>query len=210
MSDKKIIVSAIVLSVVLIAGGWYYSKYGPPLASIGRGTPTSTPAAIAEGISYGNPEAPVVVEEYFSFLCGACVNFANTTFPQLDEKYIKTGKVRFVFYPYPPYELGAASYCVEKAGKYKEYADYLYAHVEEIQEPQDLINFAGAIGMNIEEFTTCFDSEEAIKRAEDWHAVGSEKGIDATPTFYIDGEKIIGAQPLADFERIIDEKLAGK
>lgn len=209
MSDKKIIVSAIVLSAVLIAGGWYYSKYGPPLASIGEQTPTPTPT-IVEGISYGNPEAPVVVEEYFSFLCGACVNFANQTFPQLDEKYIKTGKVRFVFYSYPPYELGAASYCVEKSGKYKEYADYLYAHNSEIQEPQDLIDFAGAIGLNTEEFKICFESDEAMQRAQDWHAAGSEKGIDATPTFYIDGEKFVGAQPLSEFEKIIDKKLEGK
>jgi protein-disulfide isomerase len=210
MSDKKMIVSAIILSAILIGGGWYYSKYGPPLASIGSETPTPTPTVSVDGISYGNPEAPVVIEEYFSFLCGACVNFANTTFPQLDEKYIKTGKVRFVFYPYPPYELGAASFCAQEAGKYKEYADYLYTHTEEIQEPQDLIDFAGTVGMNAEEFTACFDSEEAIKRAQDWHAVGSEKGIDATPTFYIDGEKFVGAQPLADFEKIIDAKLAGK
>jgi len=210
MSDKKIIIIALILSVLVVGAGWYYSQNGISPASILNPEASETPKAEDNktiGISYGSPEAPVVIEEYFSFLCGACVNFENQTFGLIEEEYIKTGKVKFVFYSYPPLELGAAAYCAEAQGKYTEYADYLFTHNSEIQEPQDLLDFSANAGLNQNDFTACYNSDEAKNTAQAWYSRGEEKEVTATPTFFINGQKLVGAQPYAEFQKIIDEKL---
>jgi len=208
MSDKKIIVTALILSVLLIGAGWYYSKYGVSPAAISNPKTTPTPEAkVSAGIPYGNPDAPVVIEEYSSFLCGACVNFHSQTFGQIENDYIKTGKVKFVFYSFPPYELGAAAFCAQAQGKYNDYSDYLYSHNQNIKAAQDLIDFAVNAGLNQETFKQCFDSKEAKDAAQNWTAEGEKRGVEATPTFFINGQKLVGAQPYADFQKIIDEQL---
>ncbi len=207
MSDKKIIIVAIILSALVIGAGWYYSKNGLSPASILNPQTSEVKNNEAASISYGNPDAPVVIEEYFSFLCGACVNFKNQTFGLIENDYIKTGKVRFVSYPYPPLEFGAASYCAEKQGKYTEYSNYLFSHNAEIQEAQDLIDFAVNAGLNQSDFTACYNSEGAKNAAQNWYDKGIKKEVTATPTFFINGQKLVGAQPYAEFQKIIDEKL---
>lgn len=210
MSDKKIIIVALVLSAVVIGAGWYYSQNGISPASILNPQASETPKAENNktvGISYGNPDAPVVIEEYFSFLCGACVNFKEQTFGLIENDYIKTGKVRFVFYAYPPLEFGAAVYCAQKQDKYTEYADYLFNHNAEIQEAQDLLDFSANAGLNQSGFIACYNSDDAKNAAQAWYDRGVEKEVDATPTFFINGQKLVGAQPYAEFQKIIDEKL---
>lgn len=202
MSDKKIIIIALILSALIAGGGWYYSIHQPPTAAIG-----DPPSNLEAGISYGNPAAPVLIEEYFSYLCSACVRFGTDIFPLIEEDYIKTGKVRFIFYPFPPYELGGASFCSQKAGKFSEYHYYLLKHSGNIQAIQDLIDFAVNTGLNQDEFTQCLNSDEAKKVAQYWHEQGIKRGVDATPTFFINSQKFIGVQPYSEFKKLIEEKL---
>jgi len=209
MSDKKIIITSVVLSLVLIIGGWIYSKNKP--ANI----PNPGPAAVtqtqqtnaAAGIVLGSDNAPVVMEEYTNFLCSACGNFATQTLPQIQENYIKTGKVKMVFYIYPPLELGRAAYCVSKQDKFVEYHDYLFAHQDGITQEQDILDFATNIGVDQASFNECYNSDEAKNAAQSWLDEGQNRGVEATPTFFINGEKFVGAQPYADFEKIIEGKL---
>ncbi|MBU3901209.1 DsbA family protein, partial [Patescibacteria group bacterium] len=112
MTDKKIIFSAVILSLFLIGGAWYYSEQ-LPTASISGAIPSSSPSTVAleAGILIGDPNAPVTMEEYTNFLCSACARFAVTTLPQIKEDYVKTGKVKIVIYVLPPYELSQAALC---------------------------------------------------------------------------------------------------
>lgn len=207
MSDKKIIIAAVVLSLLLIGGGWYYSKNRPPSAAIVNPPKTSESSVSEAGISLGNPAAPVVIEEYTNFLCPACASFALVTFDQIKEDYVKSGQVKFVFYIFPPLELAQAAICAEEQGMFAEYHTYLFEHQGQITKEGDLKDFAVNVGMDGNRFTTCYASEQTKAKATKWTEEGNKREVDSTPTFFINGQKLVGAQPYSDFKKLIDEKL---
>lgn len=209
MSDKKIIVVALILAALLAGGGWYYSQHRPPTAAILPIETASPKAGASEpGIAIGDPSAPVVMEEYTNFLCGACGHFATQTLPGIMDEYVKTGKVRMVFYVYPPQELSKAALCAQEQNKFTEYHDYLFAHQDQISAEKDLKDFAGNVGLDTQKFDACFDTpDKYTDKIQKWYDDGAARGVDATPTFFINGQKFVGAQPFEDFKKIIEEKL---
>ena len=207
MSDKKIIITAIILSLALIGGGWYYSKNHPPTAAIVNSPKTNQLPVSVAGISLGNPAAPVVIEEYTNFLCPACASFALVTFDQIKEDYIKPGRVKFIFYIFPPLELAQAAICAEEQGKFAEYHAYVFEHQTQITKEGDLKDFAVNVGIDGTQFAACYAKEEIKTKAAKWTEEGNKREIDSTPTFFINGQKLVGAQPYSDFKKIIDEKL---
>ncbi|MBU4143033.1 DsbA family protein [Patescibacteria group bacterium] len=208
MTDKKIIFSAVILSLFLIGGAWYYSEQ-LPTASISGAIPSSSPSTVAleAGILIGDPNAPVTMEEYTNFLCSACARFAVTTLPQIKEDYVKTGKVKIVIYVLPPYELSQAALCSQEQNKFVEYHDYLFDHQGQITKEDDLKNMAVNAGLDSGKFNACYDSGQYADKAVKWSEEASSRGVESTPIFFINGQKLIGAQPYGDFKKIIDEKL---
>jgi len=205
MSDKKIIIFALCIAVLLIFGGWYYSKNNSQPAS----SPSATGAVITEkGIVIGNPDAPVTMEEYTEFLCPACARFSNQTLPQIKEDYVKTGKVKLVLYVFPPFELGNAALCADEQGKFSEFHDYIFLHQQEITNEEDIKNYAINSGLNAQEFNACYALNKNKDKLSKWYEEGTKRGVTATPTFFINGQQFVGAYPYADFKKIIDQKLA--
>ena len=208
MSDKKIIISAVILAALLIVGGWYYSKNRLPTASISQPpAEKKTTSQTITGLSIGDPDAPVTIEEYTNFLCPACANFANNTMPQIKENYIKKGQVKMVIYIFPPFELAKAALCAEEQQKFVAYHDYLFSHQRQISQEKDIKDFALNAGLNEQEFNACYSSNKYDEKSSQWFEEGKAKGVDATPTFFINGQKLVGAQPFEEFGKIIDEKL---
>jgi len=205
MSNKKIITGSIIVAALLIAVSWFYSRKNPGPAAI-----VNQPASVVGGLIIGNDKAPVTIEEYTNFLCPACQNFAIKTLPLIKDNYIKSDKVKMVIYIFPPLEFGRAAYCSDKQNKFSEYHDYLFAHQREITAEQNIFDFAANVGINRAEFIACYNSEAAKKTAQAWLDAGKKRGVDATPIFYINGEKLIGAQPYREFKKIIDSKLSSK
>ncbi len=144
MSDKKIIIIALLLAFVLVIGGWAYTKNkpnpGPAAISGSQGQKTG-------GIMVGDENAALTIEEYTNFLCPACANFALGTLPKIQEEYIKTGKVKMVFYIFPPIELAKAAFCADKSNKFTEFHDYAFAHQAEITGQEDIFDRISAIGL---------------------------------------------------------------
>lgn len=211
MSDKKIIIAALILSVMVVGGGWYYSKYKPQSAAILQTPSPSQQPAISniEGITIGNPNAPVTIEEYTNFMCSACARFATTALKSIEEDYIKTGKAKMVIYVFPPLELSKAALCSDEQNKFSEYHDYLFSHQGAISSEQDLTNFAVNVGMDGQKFQACYASDKYNGRVQTWLDAGKAKGVEATPTFFINGQNLVGAQPYDEFKKIIDQKLEG-
>ncbi|MFH1385438.1 MAG: DsbA family protein [Patescibacteria group bacterium] len=206
MSDKKIIIFSIILSFLLIGGGWYYSARTDNGSSASPG-PRASINISEPGILIGDPNAPVLMEEYTSFLCPACARFALTTLPQIKNDYIKNGKVKMMIYVYPPYEPGQAALCALEQNKFAEYHDYLFDHQTQITGGDNLKDMAINAGLDSGQFNVCYDSDKYADKVAKWYEEGNSRGVDATPTFFIDGQKLIGAQPYNDFKKIIDEKL---
>ncbi len=201
MSNKKIIFIAVFLAVLAIGVGWFWSRQN--LVSVVPGPVPSQSARII----FGDKNAPVLIEEYTNFLCSACANFAQNVLPKIEANYVKTGKAKIVFYVLGPQELGQAAYCADKAGKFTEYHDYLFAHQSEITSEQAVLDAAVSAGLEAASFNNCYNSQGAKDIAQAWAAQAQDKGVSATPTFFINGEKIEGVQPYDDFAKVIEQKL---
>lgn len=209
MKDKKIIIIAVVLAALLIGYGWYYQKKNPaPPATISQ--PESSVGENQEwalGIVVGKQDAPVTIEEYTNFLCPACGNFATYTLPAIQEKYVKNGQVKMVFYILPPLELSQAALCADEQGGFLKYHDYLFKNQSEITSVEALKTMAEKAGLAKETFSQCLDSKKYEKLATSWYEDATKRQVEATPTFYVSGEKLVGAYPFEKFEEVIKGKL---
>tara|TARA_Y100000310_G_scaffold345030_1_gene461292 strand:+ start:3769 stop:5034 length:1266 start_codon:yes stop_codon:yes gene_type:complete len=161
----------------------------------------------------GDPGAPVTLIEFSDYECPYCARFASQTLVQIDEKYIKTGKVRLVFRDFPlgthrnAQKAAEAAECAGEQGKYYEYHDKLF----ENQKSLSIDNFkawAGDLDLDIEMFNECLDNSEQADEVKKDLQDGQIAGVSGTPAFFINGKFISGAQPFEVFERIIESELA--
>jgi protein-disulfide isomerase len=171
---------------------------------------------MADGLAMGDPDAPVVIEEYSDFLCTFCQQFASQTEPRLIEEYIATGEVYFVYKPYPlgqdsftPLE---ASLCAAEQNKFWEYHDILFANQEghnaQAYSSRRLEAYADAVGLDVGEFSSCLSSNRFTGDIQASQIEGVNKGVSSTPTFFLNGKMIEGAQPFSFFQTEIDAELA--
>ena len=174
----------------------------------------------------GNRNAPLVLIEFSDFQCPFCRSFYTQTLNQLKTTYVDTGKVAFVYKDLPlPYHEGAipyalASECADEQGKWEEMHDKIFdeQNIEgtgTIAYPgvDALKQWASEIGLNTQQFNSCFDSEKYRDEIQEDLRLANEVGVGATPTFLIGNAqngftKVEGALPFAVFKQVIDEQLA--
>jgi len=164
----------------------------------------------------GSRNAPVTIVEFSDFECPFCANFVTQTYLQIKQDYIDTGKVRLVYKYFPlkgihpyAYEAAKAAECAHEQGKFWEYHFVLYTYNDKLTT-SDLKKYAMQLGLNTKEFNDCLISNETTAIIERDLKEGQMVGIDATPAFFINGVKLIGAQPYSVFKQYIDKALAGK
>ncbi len=163
----------------------------------------------------GSPAAPVTVYEMSDFQCPYCRRFALETFPALDSAYIATGKVRWAFVNFPltsvhQNALAAAevAVCAAQQNAFWRVHDLLYRHQDvwaPLKQPGAFfLSLADSAGISRPALLGCVkasDTEEVV-RAD---AQGAERsGASSTPTFYIEGGLLVGAQPLPVFRQVLD------
>lgn len=168
-----------------------------------------------EEMAIGSADAPVTIVEYFSMTCGHCANFHINTFPHLKEKYVDEGKVRFVFREFPLDPLAAAGAMLARCtpgGNSEAMIDLLFekqrtwAYADNpVEALQTLTKLAG---FTQDSFKECLSNQKLL---DDITAVrergASEFGINSTPTFFVNGEKHIGALSSAEFDKILEPLL---
>jgi protein-disulfide isomerase len=162
----------------------------------------------------GSATAPVTIVEYASVTCPHCAVFHNETYPKLKEKYIDTGKVRLIFREFPtgPVNASIAGFMLARCSGDK-YFPMIGAMFEQQQawtaNPYEgLLRIARQAGMTQEAFETCLKNRELANKIVDTGRRAVEKfGVESTPTFFVNGNKIVGAQPLAAFEKAIEAAL---
>lgn len=203
------IVAALAGAGLIIYGAFFYTKpnINNQQASIIPKTSEQTQNAKIDFKDpvLGEENAPITIIEYGSYLCGHCITFSRETFPLINEKYIKTGKVKFIYRSYPPYELGMALMCANEQNKFWEYHEY--AVQNDISKVEDLKLFATNAGLDNSTFNQCFDSGKYQSSAEEVITDGQNAGVSGTPTFFINDQKIIGALAYEDFAAAIDAEL---
>ncbi len=180
----------------------------------------SVPAA--QGVdrrSLGNPNAPVVVTEWSDFQCPACRIYGLNREPALEQQYVNTGKVRFVYRNFAflgPESLWAAEAAEAAAdqGKYLEYRSLLWQRQRGENlgafKVANLKAFAAELGLNQAAFDAALDNQlhRAAVLAE--KKEGEAQGINATPTIFVNDRKMQGVPTLEAMKAVIEEELAKK
>jgi len=166
----------------------------------------------------GSADAPVTVVEYASMTCGHCAAFATQTFPAFKEKYIDTGKVRYILREFPLDPLAAAAFMLARCapeGQYYNIVDLFFEQQKTWAYNDDpvtaLMNLSKQAGFTQESFEACLTNQELLDGINGVKDLGAQKfGVDSTPTFFVNGQLVRGAQSLAEFDKILEPMLAGK
>lgn len=173
----------------------------------------------------GDKSAKVTVIEFSDFQCPFCRRYWTQTLPLIKKNYIDTGKVKYVFRDYPlsfhpaamPYALAAE--CADEQGKFWEFHDKIFEKQNE--QGAGTIDYIGAdavkkiaadLGLDIEKFNSCFDSEKYKNEVQKDLADGSAAGVSGAPSFFIGNDKkgykiLVGAQPYSAFQAVIEAEL---
>jgi protein-disulfide isomerase len=185
---------------------------GPPVRLLFE-APRQQIALAATDPSLGSASAPVTLVEFSDFQCPFCQRVAPTL-KQVKEKY--GDRVRIVWKDFPltqihpqAFKASEAAHCAGDQEKYWQYHDQLFANQSALQL-NDLKRYATDLGLDANAFNSCLDSSKYGERVRDGVAQGTSLGVNSTPTIYVNGRVLAGAQPYEAFVAMIDEELAKK
>ena len=179
----------------------------------------AAPLPAAEGdMALGSPNAKVQVVEYASLSCTHCAHWNNEVFPAFKTRFIDTGKVRYVFREFltEPYSFAAAGYLLARRvgpAKYFQVIDTVFKQQDAIFESQDqwggLLKISQGFGLTEAQFTTAMQDKAALAAVNARVAKAADRDqVEVTPTFFVDGQRIEGGQPIEVFAAAIDKAAA--
>jgi protein-disulfide isomerase len=184
-----------------------------------RADDTPSPADLADAgpdgdFMIGSDKAPVTIIEYASMTCPHCAHFSETTFPELQKRYIDTGKVRFTLRPFPLDALAAAGFMLARCGgkdKYMPMVEALFAKQPEwlVKEPlPPLKEIAKQFGIGESEFNECLANQKLLDGIQAVRDHAAQKlGVNSTPTFFVNGKKLVGDVSIDQLAKEIDPYL---
>jgi protein-disulfide isomerase len=164
--------------------------------------------------SLGPENAPITLIEFSDYECPYCQKWYQETFPQIMQNY--QGKVRFVYRDFPLTGLHSnaspaaeAAYCAGEQGNYWAFHDKLFSGGLALGTGT-YDQYATDIGLNLDQFNECISTNKYQSTVEANYQFAANLGIQSTPTFFINGLAIVGAQPYSVFKQVIDQELAGE
>jgi protein-disulfide isomerase len=159
----------------------------------------------------GNPDAPITIIEYASMSCPHCAHFANDVLPELKKKWIDTGKAKLVLRDFPLDKLALQAAMVQRCAppdRFYAFAETFFADQQQWVLAQDskaaLARLAELGGMSKTTFDACLKNSALENRILQERLLASKDlGVDATPTFFINGSKFTGAPEITEFNKIL-------
>jgi protein-disulfide isomerase len=178
-----------------------------------------TRAPLRDDHVMGKKDAPVVMVEYASLSCPHCAHFSNTVLPELEKKYVETGKLRYVLRPFPLNEPALkGAILLECVGEQSHERYYTFARVLfdaqrkwafDANHMAGLETIARVGGMSSEQFAGCMSStEREMKVLKIKKEANDDLKIPHTPYFFIAGEVYNGDRTVEAVSAFIDAKLA--
>jgi len=214
---KLILPGAILLAAVLISGSLLYVNSSKLTAGqiIGGSNPKSKAQVSADDSPFlGNKNAKITIIEFADFRCPFCERFFKDAEKQIIANYVNTGKAKFVFkhYAFLGQEsvwASEAAECANEQGKFWEYHNWLYDNQASesnlaYYSKANLIKYAGNVGLDLNKFSSCLNSDKYSGRVSADLAKGQAAGVTGTPTLFINGQSVVGAQPFSAFKAVID------
>ncbi len=190
-------------------------KQGPSEVSVDE---LMKPSDLAD-LTLGPADAKVTVVEYASTTCPHCAHFETDVFENFKKKYIDTGKVRFVYREFPLDNLAAAvSMLARCAGGdktfpliqtfYAKQAEWAFTQGNPVPK---LFDIAKQAGFTQESFDKCLTDQKLLDQITAQRTRASDTfGVNATPTFFINGKKLPETPTLEAFDKVIEPLLAAK
>lgn len=161
--------------------------------------------------SLGPDDAPVTLVMFSDYQCPYCRQWYEQVFNQLVTTY--PGKIRFVYKDFPLTSLhefaapaAEAAHCAGDQGKYWEYQAKLFSGEKDFGTAT-FNQYATDINLDANQFADCLSTRKFQKQVEDNYSFAANLGVQSTPTFFINGLAVIGAQPLEVFEQMINQEL---
>jgi protein-disulfide isomerase len=190
-------------------------------------TNTTNQTTIAKSdLVIGDATAKATIIEYGDFKCPSCNAFHHEAGQQLRAVYVKTGKLKIVFKPLavigPDSDRAArGAYCANAQGKFTDYHDKVFNYMwdsyyengnynvesQDLLDSQLLTKLAGQAGVESVSFQKCLGSNDFASNTQANLAESSQVGVRGTPTFIIDGKKVVGPQPYGVFKSLVDIQL---
>uniref|UniRef100_B0T002 DSBA oxidoreductase n=1 Tax=Caulobacter sp. (strain K31) TaxID=366602 RepID=B0T002_CAUSK len=181
----------------------------------------AAPLPAAEGdMVLGSPKAKVQVVEYASLSCTHCAHWNNEVFPAFKTRFIDTGKVRYVFREFltEPYPFAAAGYLLARRvgpAKYFEVIDTVFHQQAAIFQSEDLwgglLKIGKGFGLTEAQFTTALQDKAALDAVNARVAKAAERDkVEVTPTFFVNGQRFEGGQPIEALAAAIDKAAGAK
>jgi protein-disulfide isomerase len=169
----------------------------------------------AEGYpSLGPANAPITMVEFSDYQCPYCRKWHQEVFQKLMDAY--PGKIRLVYRDFPltsihpeAFSAAEAADCAGEQGVYWKYNDKLFNGDPELGQVA-YARYAQDLGLDLSEFSTCQNSHKYQKDVQANFDFAAKLGVNSTPTFFINGIALVGAQPYEVFKELIDKELAGK
>ena len=188
-------------------------------AAPGPGTPEQL-SIDSLGVNFGTVEAPLRLIEFFDYGCGYCRLFHQDTRGALHEQYVDSGQLYWKSMPFvtgnwaSSVPVSLAAECARDQGRdyYEAITDLIFARQRDWKSgtaPEELAEgFAEEVGLDMERYRTCFETDELLWRVQAHTGLASELGVRGTPTILVVGVgPIVGALPLEAFQQMIDTVL---
>ncbi len=179
--------------------------------------------------SQGPADAPITIVEFSDFQCPYCTQWQETTFQPLMAAY--PDKIRFVYRNFPltsihenAFRAAEAAQCANEQNSFWKYHDLLFSDNSLLNDPSGAVvpvdtyvGWARSLGLDATAFQTCLSTEKykaAVQADIDFaNSLPTENGepaVGGTPTFFINGNRLVGAYPLASFQAVINPLLAAQ
>ncbi len=190
------------------------------VAQSNPGTPVETPQVVRYDVPadddpfLGSEDALITIVEFSDYECPYCRQWHSEVYSQLIDTY--GDQIRFVYRDFPLESIHAnakpaaeAANCANEQGVFWDYHDKLFS-MELGLSPKAYQEYASQLGMDEEAFQECVESRRYQQEVQSDFDFAANLGVRSTPTFFINGIAVVGAQPFEIFQQVIEKELAGE
>ncbi|MDH6268469.1 protein-disulfide isomerase [Rhizobium sp. SG_E_25_P2] len=163
-------------------------------------------------VALGKDDAKVTIVEYMSMTCPHCARFHNSVFEEIKQKYIDSGKARFVLREFPLDNRAAAAIMLARCAPKEQYfpmvsalfkSQMTWATAEDGRAA--LLQMSKLAGFSEQSFEACLTNQKLLDDVNATREKASKDfGVDSTPTFFINGKRYAGEMSVAEMSALID------
>ena len=193
----------------------------PQLRPVGE-IVTVTPAALpdADGLSLGDPNAPVTIDVFEDFQCPACQRFTENAEPLIIQNLVASGQARYVFHNYPfldgngagstgeSDQAANAAMCANEQDKFWEMHSILYANWNGENQgafsTRRLQAMAESLRLDMDAFNGCFNANKYEAEIQADFDLGGQMGVSGTPTVFVNGQRVGQPRQVPSYQEIAD------